>query len=234
MSKSTPALILYLVSSLIYVLSVVFHWDESITFLFKPMMMPAILFYYWQECKGNVGIIPVFSLVLFFIGDMLILIEYENLLVPLMLLNLIAYLLIGCYLVKDLLRIKNPEVSLYTVLIVCIVIGFLLSLLYAALRLVFDTSDTNYGLLTIYGITLVLLGIGTVVYYVLKSDSASFYLSITMLCLVLCDLFYVLYNHYAPLSVFININVFSQSVSFYFIVKYFLAREEEQNLPETK
>ena len=196
------------------------------------MMMPAILFYYWQECRGKIKIIPVLVLLFFYIGDMLILIEYENLLVPLMLLNLIAYFLIGYYLVKDLLAIKNPEVSLHTVLIVCIVIGFLLSLLYAALKLVFDTSDSNYGLLTIYGVTLVLLGIGTVIYYVLRSDSASFYLSITMLCLVLCDLFYVLYNHYAPLDVFININVFSQSVSFYFIVKYFLAREE-QNLPES-
>ena len=232
MNKSTPALLLYLVSSLIYVLSVILHWNESITFLFKPMMMPAILFYYWQESKGKIRIIPILILTLFFIGDMLILIAYENLLVPLMLLNLLAYFLIGYYLVKDLLTIKNPEVSLYTVLIVCIVIGFLLSLLYAALKLVFDTSDSNYGLLTIYGVTLVLLGVGTVIYYILKSDSASFYLSITMLCLVLCDLFYVLYNHYAPLDVFININVFSQSVSFYFIVKYFLAREE-QNLPES-
>lgn len=232
MSKSTPALLLYLVSSLIYVLSVILHWDESITFLFKPMIMPAILFYYWQECKGKVKIIPVLVLLLFFIGDMLILIAYDNLLVPLMLLNLVAYFLLGYFLLKDILKLKNPEITLYSVLIVCIVIGFLLSMLYVVLKLVFDTSDSNYGLLTVYGVTLVFLEIGSVVYHILKNDASSFYLSIAVLCLVLCDVFYVLYNHYAPLEVFININVFSQAVSFYFIVKYFLEREEP-NLPES-
>lgn len=233
MNKSTPALLMYLVASLIYVVSVGFHWDESVRFLFKPMMMPAILFYYWQESKGKVEVIPIIILMLFFIGDILILITYQDLLVPLMLMNLMAYLLLGYYLVKDLLTVKKPEVTLYMVLIVCIVTGFLLSLFYAALLLVFDTSDINYDLITIYGITLMLLGIGTVIYYMLKGDSASLYLSITMACLVLSDLFYVLYNHYTPFDVFIIINVFSQSASFYFIIKYFLARGEQNLLEST-
>lgn len=230
MNKITPALILYFAASLVYVLSVVLHWDSIITFLFKPMITPAIYFYYWQESQGKVKLFPSLVIWLFFLGDMLILIEYENLLVPLMLLNLIAYLILGFYVTKDLLKIKNPEISSYTLLIICIVVAFLLSLLYAALTLVFSASDSNYGLLMVYGLSLVLLGIEAVAYYVLKNNTAGFFLLITVLCFVICDLFYVLFNYYSQFEVFIYINVFCQAISFYFLVKYFLYREHFNNI----
>lgn len=225
MNKITPALTLYFAASLVYVLSIVLHWDSSITFLIKPMITPAIYFYYWQESKGKVRLFPSLVLWLFFVGDMLILIEYDNLLVPLMLLNLIAYLIIGFYVTKDLVTIRNPEISSYTLLIVSIVVAFLLSLLYGALTLVFTASDSNYGLLMVYGVTLVLLGIEAVTYYVLKNNTAGFFLLIAVLCFVICDLFYVLYNYYSQFDVFININIFCQAISFYFVVKYFLYRQ---------
>jgi len=225
MDKSKPALVLYFTASLVYVISNVLNWDEVITLFFKPMIAPAIYFYYWQESKEKIILLPSLILLLFYIGDMMILIEYENLLVPLMFLNLAAYLLLGFYLTKDLLRIKNPEISSYNILIICIVIGFLLSLLYAALTLVFSTSDSNYGLLTVYGITLALLGVETVAYYVLKNNTAGFFLLIAVLCLIICDLFYVLYNYYAQFDVFKNINIFCQAISYYYVVKYFLYRE---------
>lgn len=230
MDKLKPALILYFTASLVYMLSILFQWDSVITFLFKPMITPAIFFYYWQESDGKVKLFPSLVIWLFFIGDMLILIEYDNLLIPLMLLNLIAYLILGFYVTKDLLRIRNPEISSYTLLIISIVVTFLLILLYAALTLVFNASDSNYGLLTLYGITLVLLGIEAVTYYVLKNNTAGFFLLITVLCLVICDLFYVLYNYYSQFEVFIYINVFCQAISFYFLVKYFLYREQLKSI----
>lgn len=230
MDKSKPALILYTIAVVVYVSSVAFHWDSVFTFLFKPIITPAIFFYYWQESDGKIKLLPSLVIWLFYIGDMMILIEYEDILVPLMLLNLVAYLLIGYYLTKDLLRINNPEISSYVILIVCIVFAFLLSLLYAALTLVFNASDSNYGLLSVYGITLVLLGIETVVYYILKNNSAGFFLSMGVLTLVICDLFYVLYNYYAKLEVFIVINVSCQALSFYFIVKYFLHRDSHNKI----
>jgi hypothetical protein len=225
MDKSKPALILYFTASLVYVLSIALHWDNIITFLFKPMITPAIYFYYWQESKGKVRLFPSLVLLLFYIGDMMILIEFDDLLVPLMIINLMAYLILGFYLTKDLLRINNPKISSQLILIICIVIAFLLSLLYVGLSLVFSASDSNYGLLSVYGATLVLLGVETVAYYILKNNSAGFFISIGVLCLVICDLFYVLYNYYAKLQVFININILCQAISFYFIVKYFLYRK---------
>lgn len=230
MDKTTPALILYFASCLVYIFSVAFHWDATVTLLVKPIITPAIYFYYWLESNGKVGLLPTLAIWFFFIGDMLILIEYNNLLIPLMLLNLAAYLIMGYYLTKDILKLKNPEISSHTILIVCLVIAFLLSLLYAALTLVFTTSDANYELLTVYGIILVLLAIEAVLFYIIKSNQAGFFLAISVLCLVICDLFYVLYNYYAQLEVFIIINVSCQAFSFYFIVKYFLYRNESLNL----
>lgn len=229
MDKNRPGLILYFAASLVYVLSIVFHWDTVITLLVKPMITPAIYFYYWQMTKGKVGVIPSLVIWLFFIGDMMILIEYEDILVPLLILNLTAYLLMGFLVTSDLLRIKKPYLTSYTIMIICIVILFLLSLLYGALTLVFTASHANYGLLVVYGITLVLLSVESVAYYSMRNNSTSFYLLIGMLCFVICDLFYVLYNYYAPLEVFIDINVFCQAVSFYFIVMYFISQREISN-----
>lgn len=227
MGKSTPALVLYFTASLVYMLSIVLKWDAIITFIFKPMIAPAIYFYYWQESKGKVALLPSLVMLFFYIGDMMILIEYEDLLVPLMILNLIAYLFIGFYLTQDLLRLKNPKISSYAILIICLVIVFLLSLLYVGLSLVFNATDANYGLLLVYGITLVVLGIETVTFYVLKNDQASFFLLLAIFCLVVSDLFYVLYNHYARFNVFVDINVFCQVISFYFIIKYFIYRRKQ-------
>jgi len=128
---------------------------------------------------------------------------------------------------QDLLRLKNPKISSYAILIICLVIVFLLSLLYVGLSLVFNTTDANYGLLLVYGITLVVLGIETVTYYVLKNDQAGFFLLLAIFCLVVSDLFYVLYNHYARFNVFVDINVFCQVISFYFIIKYFIYRRKQ-------
>nr|WP_294939157.1 hypothetical protein [uncultured Flavobacterium sp.] len=230
MDKNRPALLLYFAASMVYVMSVVFHWDTVITFLFKPMITPAIYFYYWQSTKGKVGIMPSLIIWLFYIGDMMILIEYEDILVPLITLNLAAYLIWGFYVTKDLLHIRNPHISGFTILIICLVILFLLSLLYGALTLVFSAADSNYGLLVVYGVTLVLLAVEAVTYYSLKNNSSSFYLLVGIFSLVICDLFYVLYNYYAPLEVFININVSCQAISFYFIVKFFITRNEDANL----
>lgn len=227
MDKSTPALILYFAASLVYVLSIVLELDTVVTFLFKPMIAPAIFFYYWQESKGKILLIPSLVLLLFYIGDMMILIEYENLLVSLMILNLIAYMFLGSYLTKDLLKINNPKISSYTFLIICLIIVFLLSLLYLGLSIVFRSTDSNYELLIIYGVTLVLLGIEAVTYYILKNDEASFFILLTIFSLVISDLFYVLYNHYAQFNVFVNINVFCQVLSLYFVIKYFLYRSHQ-------
>lgn len=230
MDKSTPALILYFAASLVYVLSIVLEWDSVVTFLFKPMIAPAVYFYYWQESKGKVRLIPSLVLLLFYIGDMMILIEYENLLVSLMILNLAAYIFLGYYLTKDLLKINSPKMSSYSILIICLIIVFLLSLLYLGLSIVFRSSDSNYGLLIVYGVTLVLLGIEAVTYYILKNDEASFFILLTIFSLVISDLFYVLYNHYAQFNVFVNINVFCQVLSLYFVIKYFLYRSHPNTL----
>jgi len=232
MNKSTPALLLYFIASLMYVFSIAFQWDSTVTFLFKPMIFPAIYFYYWQESRFKPYLLSSLVLWLFYIGDMMILIDYENVLVPLMLLNLTAYLILGYCVTKDLLKINRPDISSFLIMIVFIVIAFLLSLLYIALSLVFNAADSNFGLLTVYGIALTLLSVEIVTYYILKNDTASFFVLMTIICLVISDLFYVLYNYYDHFQIFININVFCQVISFYFLVKYFLYKSHYNNLSQ--
>ncbi|HSD13984.1 MAG TPA: hypothetical protein VLB74_04995 [Flavobacterium sp.] len=229
MNKSTPALVMYFAASLMYVMSIIFKWDSGVTLLFKPMIFPAIYFYYLQESGFKPSLFPSLILVLFFIGDMVILMEFEHNLVPLMILNMAAYLILAYHVTKDILIIKNPRISNFMILNVCLVIGFLMSLLYIALSLVFNASDPYFGMLLAYGIILMLLSIEIVTYYFLKTNATSFFVLMTIICLGISDLFHVLYNYYDSFSVFININVLCQAASFYFLVKYFLHNNHYNN-----
>lgn len=229
MNKSTPALLLYLAASLMYVLSIIFKWDSAVTLLFKPMIFPAIYFYYLQESEFKPNLFPSLILILFFIGDMIILMDFENNLIPLMVLNMSAYLILAYHVTKDILIIRNPKISNFMILNVFLVIGFLMSLLYIALSLVFNASDPYFGILMAYGIVLMLLSIEIVTYYFLKADATSFFVLMTIICLGISDLFHVLYNYYDNFPVFININVLCQAASFYFLVKYFLHNNHYNN-----
>ncbi|ESU26456.1 hypothetical protein FLJC2902T_24230 [Flavobacterium limnosediminis JC2902] len=220
---------MYFTASLMYVLSVFFEWDSSVALLFKPMILPAIYFYYWQESAFRPTVLSSLALWLFYIGDMILLIENHNVQIPLMLLNLSAYLIVGYYVTKDLLKIKIPELSNFLVLIVSLVTAFLVSLLYVALSLVFNAADPDFGLLTVYGIVLLLLSLEIFAYYLLKNDTSGFFILMTVISLVISDLFYVLYNYYGQFQVFININAICQVASFYFLVKYFLYKNHYNN-----
>ncbi|UOK42091.1 MULTISPECIES: hypothetical protein [Flavobacterium] len=222
MNKSTPALLLYFAASLMYVLSIAFQWDDTFALLFKPMIFPAIYFYYWQESKSKPQLMSSLILLLFFVGDMIILVDSKNLLIPLILSNLFAYSILTFSVTGDLLKIKNPEISNLKILTVFTVITILVSLLYFAMSLVFNASGSNFSLMMVYGIVLMLLSITILIYYVLKSDTASFFVLMTIICFIISDLFHILYNYYEHFQVFININVCCQVISFYFLVKYFL------------
>lgn len=223
MNKSTPALILYFAASLIYVLSVAFEWDSLITLLFKPMIFPAIYFYYWQESRFSPYFVSSLVLLLFYVGDMIVLIDSQNAVLPIMLLNLSAYLILAYSVSKDLLEIKKPKISKSMVLSFTIPTVLLFSLLYIALSLVFNASDSGYlSLMLVYGIVVALLSIAIMIYYILKNNTAGFFILTTVFCLILSDLFHVLYNYYDQFHLFTTINVFCQVISFYFTVKYFL------------
>ncbi|MEW5675781.1 hypothetical protein ABGT15_05670 [Flavobacterium enshiense] len=223
MSKLYPALVLYSFASFLFIISVVFDL-ETLSMLFKPMIAPAIYFYYWQKSNGKVSVIFSLILFLFYCGDMMILIQYENLFVPLMLMNLVAYLLLFKFLVEDLMLLRENRIHSSNIFSIIIFTLFLLSLLYMGLKLIFDASSENYGLITFYGITLFLLGLQTTFLYIMNNSSSNVFLAITTLCFIMSDLFYVLYNYYLNLDIFIFINVSCQVISFYFLVNYILNR----------
>lgn len=223
MNKSTPALSLYFTASLMCVLSVAFQWDSMIILLFKPMIFPAIYFYYWQESSFRPYLLSSLVLLFFYVGDMIVLIDSQNVVLPIMLLNLSAYLILVYSVGKDLLGIGKPEISNFMILSFSIPVIFLLGLIYIALSLVFNASDTTYfSLMVLYGVVLAMLSITIITYYILKNNTAGFFILTAVFCLITSDLFHILYNYYEQFHLFTIINVFCQIISFYFIVKYFL------------
>ena len=90
MKAICPALILYLSSSILYLLSVIFGYSDLIL-LFKPIIASSMLFYYLQECKGKVNFWYTLVLILLFISGILNTFEDELVLVYIIIVNFFIY-----------------------------------------------------------------------------------------------------------------------------------------------
>lgn len=224
MKESRPPLVLYFIACAIYMLSVILK-DENLMLLSKPVIAPSILFYYWQEMKGRISFAYLATIVLFFIGDMVILIGMKESFIYIILLFLIAYVIylknISENLIKYKLRIKQK--THFLVLLMCIF--FLFYLFVASMDLLIESGMKNLGLLIVYGLILLLIGFVSSFSYILKPSRLNFFMCITSLCFIISDVFYTLKTYYYELEIFDWFNNLTQVLSYYYVTKYFIIKQ---------
>ena len=77
MPKLNASLGLYILAGVLYVVSSCLD-NEWITLVTKPVIIPSIVFYYFTQIRRKSDDLFVLSLVLFFFGDILYLINLED------------------------------------------------------------------------------------------------------------------------------------------------------------
>lgn len=220
MKDSKSALYLFISASLIVILSSVLKYD-NIVMLAKPMIIPSAFFYYLQTKKTLLDLSVTAIFISFFIGDMIILVLGNSAIKMILLTFLIGYLMLFKSIVDDLVKIEFDISSLLYVFVLMIL---LVGILYFILDLPITQIIENYWLFMIYGIVLIVLVLLSTYNYVSNQNINSFNLLIATLSMLLSDLFYCFYNYVMKSSLLDAMNLFTQFLSYYLLIKYYNSR----------
>lgn len=222
--SNKSSLILYFAASLVYMLAVVLNNNE-LMLVSKPVIAPAIFFFYFQEKKGDFNWMYALIITLFFTGDMIVLIEIPDAFVAVVSIFLGAYVLYLKGVIDDLVAFRLKfltKTNLFTFLICSF---FLIYLLISSLDILIASKTENLGLLVLYGIVLVLVGIVSSLNYILRPSRYTTFMILTTLCFVISDVFYVLKNDFVDIPVFNYLNNLTQLLSYYFLTRYFILKK---------
>lgn len=224
MKPSTPALIVYLISSFLAVIGIVMR-NDFLVLLMKPVIVPSMFFYYLQTKKTKVNWLFLIAMLSSFIADMIILFQLENGDIPIVLLNLIMYLIFFYFAIKDM-PYKNLTVFsfVYFSLIIC----SFLSVLYFVLDLMTGLDSFLHYLFVVYGILLSLLASVIIFNHIKLLRLKTFYAVIMCICFVTSDVFFAISNFYLQMDVFIIFNITVQFASYYYMVKYITCEERKK------
>lgn len=198
--------------------------DGTLMLLSKPFIIPSIYFYYFIKSK-KVSIL--FSVMLFvcYIGES----------IPLLGLNhelyivLIPFFISNCILIYIVLKNKIP--FKYTLLNTVSLVLTAMLLTYLWFSIMDLLEDLPIGLrsqIGVYGVSILLL-VFVVAYKCIYSITiTSLCLFIYVVCILLSDIFYVIYTYEANLVTFDIIHFSVQMVSYFFLVHYILGEEKNR------
>lgn len=226
MKASSPALVLYIVSGLLYFIAVV-EGIENLTLIVKPIIIPSIFFYYWQESRGKISFWSSMILLLLFVSGILNLFYDERSFFFVILSNFIAYCILLCFVFKNIFEIKFQFPDKINLSYMILMFLFFLSLLYFSLVLMFDLQLELYLLIIVYGISSVTFGSSATILYTLQQNQTNFFLMMTSFTFIVSDLFFVMYHFYNNFIFFMGISILSYVVSFYVLVYYFLLAKKD-------
>jgi glucose uptake protein GlcU len=227
MKAIKPPLLLYMISGFLFFLSTIIN-NEYLTLVSKPVISTSIFFHYFHESRGKVNF--WFSLVLFllFVSGIFNLFEDEFALQYVILINLVVYCILLGFVIRSLFEINLKSLDNVNLTYIILMLLFLSCLLYVCLFLVFDSTSVLYLYIIVYGSILLILGFLNTVLYDFKNSKEVVSLMMATFCFIICDLFYVIYYYYYDFIFFRYISVLCNIISFYFLVNYFLLRDENK------
>lgn len=227
MSNLTASLSLYVVSSILYVLSIIFG-SEVLTLISKPVFIPAIVFYYFTKKSRENDDLFLSSLVFFYIAEMLFLINVTDYYLAGLLFFLLPYFILIYFLYVDfIILIKTRKFKINKSLIILSVV--LLYLLYSIFGLLDFTSKYEMVYMILFGISLLIMLVFTAILFIYSSYRKNSYLAFAVLSLLMSGLFFVLYVHFLNLLIFKIAYSLLQTMFYFFYVKYFLERSTLRN-----
>lgn len=226
MVKKNPSIILFCIAGILYFISVLIN-NEYLALLTKPVIIPSIFVYYYIESKGRLNNLFVLSLVTFFIGDMLYLINIDDYYVLGLFVFLTPYLIVLFFLFKDIVNFLKRNKINKSDLSFIIILFFLIYLMISILNVLDTSSNVEFIYFLLFGIELVFMGVFATLLYVNENSKVNFYLIIGVSLFIVSDIFFILNKNLFPLIIFKLANILSQIISYYFYTRYFIERQKQ-------
>jgi hypothetical protein len=223
MKDSRPSLILFIVSASVSLLAKIFGMDMLMV-VFKPMVIPAIFYYYLQTKKGRVN--PAFVTVLwcFFAGDMLMVLAPDATISVVMGFTMVSYLLLLKFLLEEKARARFSFFNIILLSLLLLLLGYFL---FTILNLGSDKINRHYFLYLAYGIILIALTATAVFRYLGNGSAAALNACAMALCMLASDLLYCIYKFVVHVSIIDDINLLAQFMSYFFMVRYFNSKRRK-------
>lgn len=226
MKNIKPAIVLYIIAISITILASYFN-NDLLLLIVKPIIIPAIFFYYLQLEKFKVNWLFTAALLSDFITDMIVLFQIGDAIYTILFFNTIAYFIFGYFVISDLsLRNLGNEKILYIVL--AFVSNYLV--LYFVLDLIEVSNTILFYAYLVYGLILATLSSFVGINFFSKNNLKYTYASIMCGCFVLSDAFYALFNYYIKLDAFSILNMITQFASYYYMVKYITSKSIKESI----
>lgn len=220
MKTEKPAIILYFTACILAVIATVVH-SENLLIFSKPIVIPAILFYYLSVKTAKFNMWYGVFLLLTFIGDTIVLLGLENETIYIMVPYILSYGILLRFIISDIKTLRFSRSGFAVGL-------FVFGLIVGAAFTLIGFFDEKHKILEIpviiYGFILALQA-GLSAYHIHVSNSnMSFYMAMTALFNCVSDIFYVVFFLIVPSPEFLPIDIALQIFSYYFVIKYFIYR----------
>ncbi len=220
MKDRNPSLILYIVAAVLAMVAKVFD-DELLMLITKPMVVPAIFYYYLQAKTRNLNLAFSLALGLFFTADMITLLFGPGGILLVMACGMGSYLIMTYFAVTDMMV---PKLTPFNGLAMLALLGSMGYWLYSILSLGIEAVNAHYSFYLSYGIVLALL-VGISFFGILaRTTAVSVNLSLMALFMLVSDLFYSIHKFAMPMPLLDHLNLVAQFASYFFMVRYFVAR----------
>lgn len=198
---------------------------EVLMIVAKPMVIPAIFYYYLQTSTRGINLLFSLALWSFFLSDMAMVLFPQSGMVWIMVTCMVSYLIMLKFAIDDCNVIKINTFNIVFLAILLLLLGYIL---FSILNLHADSILRNYLLYLVYGIILILLVTVSAFNYLSNRNAAFLYLCAMALCMLVSDLFFCIFRFVDQLPVIDHINLFFQFASYFFMVKYFNSRKQQQ------
>ncbi len=222
MKANTPALILYFTACISSILLYLIGQEWLVGYA-KAVVVPAIFYYYWVSSKFRIEFMKILVFLSYFIGEVIFMMDYEHSFMASLWSFFVGNLLLLWYFILDLKRVRLRSIDIFPILFV---VALLTYLFISIINLKFDENEKYFTTFTLYGIGLETLGVATVMNFICRGSKAAVYGVLMFICLLLSDIFYLLYNYYLYLPVFHVITISNQVLSYFFMALYFLERNK--------
>jgi hypothetical protein len=222
MKASTPSLILFFVASFFAILFKMLEYDSLVLYA-KSIIIPSLFIYYLVSNNYKVTLVKILIFLLCFMRDVFILLSIKDSALGSFLSILFVYLILLILSLKDFRGLKFNYKDSTSILTLVLLLG---TICYSVLNLKLEGLDLSFSLYVIFGVVLTLLSVVVLSNYI-KNESYVFVNSMMMcVCFIITDIFFVLYNFYFKLYIFSLISVVTQVLSYFFMVKYFIAKDQ--------
>ncbi len=223
METKKVALILYIICSFLVVFAAIIGSNE-LFFVTKPIIIPAIFFYYLSINNENkVSVIVALILILYFIGNSIGLLELKNAVEMVMIPYFSAYLLLIWFGIDDFRKLTLNKTAFFLAFIFLVLMFMITYYIINVFKshhpglvipvVFYATFLSSYGAIALYS-------------YKTQKNQIFYYLLIFVMIRISSDVFYMIYQMVSPIVYFNYFQLSMEFLSYYFMVKYFVAKTD--------